>query len=104
MMTPVFADSFTRDLDDLLEWINARNPVRARTFVAEIKTLCREKLAANPQMGSLRPNLGAGVRGFHSARHRRTIFYRIDHERGMIVFQRLIMNQNIEAGDFREEY
>ena len=70
---------FTRaaesDLADIRAYIARDNPAVAKSFVETIVALCGN-LAATPQMGSPRPDLGAGIRLLVARRHY-AVLYRI---------------------------
>ena len=100
-MTPVFSARFRSDLSELYRWLADRNPTRALSFIDEIEDLCRLKIVSTPRIGSRRLQFGENIRAFHSARHNRTIFYRIDEERGTIIFLHLRYNQDTKPEDFK---
>lgn len=50
-----------RDLEAIGDYIADDNPVRARSFVAELRTLC-DKIAKAPLAYRARPELGEGIR------------------------------------------
>lgn len=101
-MTPIYSDRFTVELDELLSWIDARNPASALRYGYEIRELCEEKLADNPKMGRRRTEFGPDIRSFHSSRHDRTFFYRIDEQRDAVVFLHLRYTQDLKREDFTE--
>lgn len=49
------------DLEEIGDYIARGNPVRARTFIRELRQHCRDLLAF-PESRPLRPELGEGVR------------------------------------------
>ncbi|MGH7815177.1 MAG: type II toxin-antitoxin system RelE/ParE family toxin [Candidatus Binataceae bacterium] len=50
-----------QDLETIGDYIAAGNPVRALSFVAELRALCA-KIAKSPRAYRARPELGEGVR------------------------------------------
>jgi len=49
------------DLDDIFDFIAADNPLRARTYIDEIRLACRN-LCDSPMIGAERPDLRPGLR------------------------------------------
>ncbi len=84
MTSPVSytADALS-DLDDIYAYIASDNPGRARSYVAEIEAACA-KLADIPLRGSLRPELGAGIRALPLWR-RIVVLYEADNSNVLIV-------------------
>ena len=72
-MTVRFSPAAQTDLMDIAVFIARDNPARALTFVDELEQQC-ERLAAAPGIGTLRPELGSGLRMFPYGRY--LIFYR----------------------------
>ncbi|MBF0268159.1 MAG: type II toxin-antitoxin system RelE/ParE family toxin [Alphaproteobacteria bacterium] len=62
-----------RDLGEIAEFIAQDNPVRAFTFIEEIKDACRT-WAENPLSGRARPEIAQGLRSFPHGNY--VIFYR----------------------------
>jgi toxin ParE1/3/4 len=50
-----------RDMESIGDYIAEDNPVRALSFVAELRTVCA-KIARAPQSFRARPELGDGIR------------------------------------------
>ena len=56
-----FSRRAQRDLEDIADYIAQSNPVRAVSYVRELREHCR-RLLAFPESAPRRPELGAGVR------------------------------------------
>jgi toxin ParE1/3/4 len=68
-----FAPLAEADLDQILEFIARDKPLAAVTFVEKLREKCF-LLAANPELGELRPDLAVNLRAFSVGNY--VIFYR----------------------------
>ncbi|MGV6873406.1 type II toxin-antitoxin system RelE/ParE family toxin [Pseudochelatococcus sp. B33] len=57
----VFRPAALSDLDAIFDYIEPDNPLRAASFVADIRTRCR-LLCDHPMLGPARNDLGEGLR------------------------------------------
>ena len=82
-MKPVFIlPSADADLGEIYEWIASDNPAAAERLVTRLATSARN-LAAFPERGAPRPELGVEVRSLVVGRY--LILYRVEPERVDIV-------------------
>ena len=72
-MKVVFSPAARDDLIEIAIFIARNNPTRALTFVAELEDKC-QALGASPGIGTLRPELGEGMKMLPNDRY--LIFYR----------------------------
>ena len=80
-----FSDPALADLRDIRRYIAEDDPTAAIRFIADLVTHC-ERLAAMPEMGRKRPELGNGYRGLPLRRY--LIVYRI--KRGAVEVPRVV--------------
>lgn len=57
----IYSGPALQDLNDIFDFIAADNPIRARTYIEEIRKACRE-LCHTPMMGIERTDLRPGLR------------------------------------------
>ncbi len=69
-----FSGPALSDLRDIRRYIAEDDPRAAKRFIGELVNLC-ERLAAVPELGRARPELGPGYRGLPFGRY--LIVYRI---------------------------
>tara|TARA_R110000868_G_scaffold6550_9_gene37132 strand:- start:4218 stop:4502 length:285 start_codon:yes stop_codon:yes gene_type:complete len=69
----VFSDMAEADLEEIGDYIALDNPLRAMSFIAELRSSCAELLLF-PEAAALRPELGVGIRSHPHGRY--LIFYR----------------------------
>lgn len=69
----IFSRSAETDLEEIGDYIAQDNPLRAVTFVREVRQHCA-RLARYPDVGSLRNACGEGIRVIPHGRY--LIFYR----------------------------
>tara|TARA_R110002051_G_scaffold315152_1_gene393151 strand:- start:65674 stop:65928 length:255 start_codon:yes stop_codon:yes gene_type:complete len=62
------------DLEEIGDYIALDNPLRAMSFIAELRSACA-RLSVFPEAAPLRPDLGEGIRGQPHGRY--LIFYRV---------------------------
>lgn len=72
-MTLAFSPAALADLDEIAVYIALDNPARALRFVDELERHCKV-LAAEPGLGTARPELGRGIRMLPHQRY--LVFYR----------------------------
>lgn len=84
-MRVVLSPQTESDLEEIGDYIALHNPRRALTFMAEIMAKCL-KLGNTPGLGTVRPELGEGVRMLPHGRY--LIFYR--KQAGMIRIERVM--------------
>ncbi len=72
-MNVTFSGAARSDLIDIALYIAQDNQARALSFVDELAAHCR-RLGQHPGIGSVRPQLGAGIRVIPHGRY--LIFYR----------------------------
>jgi toxin ParE1/3/4 len=77
------------DLVDIGEYIGADNPVRARTFILELRDFL-SKIAASPFMGRPRAELRKGLRSIPLVGYSYTIYYRVLPRRSGIKVERVL--------------
>lgn len=76
-----FTDFADADLDEILDYIAADNPVRAITFVDELRDYARDSIGLAPKGGSYIAEIGAWFRPY-----KRYIFvYDIDEEANLVM-------------------
>ena len=92
-MKLVFSPAAKDDLIDIAVFIAQDNEARALTFVDELENKCRA-LGASPGIGTLRPELGDGVKMLPYGRY--LIFYR-DVNKGLRIER--IMHSARDIGD-----
>lgn len=85
MNRPRYAEAALADLRDILDYIAQDNPLRARTFVAEIRERCRGR-ARQPRLYPLRQEFGEGIR---LAVHGQDLIL-FGEQRGDVVIERVI--------------
>jgi len=68
-----FSPRAVRDLEEIGDYIARDNPLRAVTFIQEIRDCCA-RIVENPQAAPLRSELGEGIR--MAVFERYLIFYR----------------------------
>lgn len=76
-MKLVFSDRAEADLEEIGNYVALDNPLRALSFIAELRSACA-RLSAFPEAAPLRPELGKGLRGQPHGRY--LIFYRVSGE------------------------
>jgi len=74
------------DLRDIGDYISHDSPIRARSFVQEIRDHCR-RVADRPRMHRLREEFGAGVRG---AVHGAYLILYTPRDDGLVVVERVL--------------
>jgi toxin ParE1/3/4 len=95
-MHVVLAPQTESDLEEIGDRIALRNPLRAVTFIADIKTKCM-KLGHAPGIGTARPELGEGIRMLPHGRY--LIFYR-EHEATLRIERVMHGSRDIGGDDF----
>ncbi|WP_417476649.1 type II toxin-antitoxin system RelE/ParE family toxin [Maricaulis sp.] len=60
-MKLVFSDMAQADLEEIGDYIASDNPIRALSFIAELRSRCAT-LTEFPESGPVRPDLGEGMR------------------------------------------
>ncbi len=73
-MKLVFSDTAEADLEEIGDYIALDNPLRAISFIEELRLQCA-RLLAFPEAAPARPELGKGLRGQPHGRY--LIFYRV---------------------------
>ncbi|MDO9225477.1 MAG: type II toxin-antitoxin system RelE/ParE family toxin [Pseudomonadota bacterium] len=73
----VFTRLANRDLEEIGDYIARDNPVRALSFIRELRTRC-EHLTDQPLTAPLRPEFGEGVRMLPHGRY--LICYTVRHD------------------------
>jgi toxin ParE1/3/4 len=88
---PLFVD----DLTEAYTYLAAQSPRAADRFL-DAATALIDLLAAFPEIGRPRPEIGLGLRSFRVRRFRHLIFYRL--EPGALVLLRILHGaQNLES-------
>ncbi|MGA2061894.1 MAG: type II toxin-antitoxin system RelE/ParE family toxin [Thermoguttaceae bacterium] len=87
-----FSPHAEADLDAILEFIAKDKPVAAASFVEKLREKCF-MLAANPELGELRPDLAENLRCFSFRNY--VIFYR-SVQNGVEIIRVASGFQNIE--------
>lgn len=82
------------DLEEIGDFIALGNPLRAVSFIEEVKSKCL-RLGQAAGIGTARPELGDGIRMLTHGRY--LIFYR-EHE-GMIRIERVMHGARDISGD-----
>ncbi len=77
MARPRFTTAAFRDLDEIVRYIGARNPAAAARLTDRIEAECW-RLARNPGVGQIRPDLAPDLRFFPIGSY--LIFYRESSE------------------------
>ena len=77
MARPRFTTDAFRDLEGITTWLGTRNPVAASQWTDRIEAECW-RLARDPGIGQLRPDLATGLRFFPVGNY--LIFYRASVE------------------------
>ncbi len=90
-----FSRQAERDIEDIGDFIARDNPRRAISFIAELRTRCRQ-IVQFPRAAPLRPEFGRGVRCVVFGRY--LIFY-VVHARVLEVRRILHGARNISAND-----
>jgi toxin ParE1/3/4 len=70
----VFSDMAEADLEEIGDYIALDNPLRAMSFIAELRSHCAQLLLF-PEAAALRQELGEGLRSQPHGRY--LIFYRV---------------------------
>jgi len=81
-MRLVFTPLAEQDLEAIADYIAADNPVRALSFVRELRVQC-QRITHNPPGYRLRPELGEGIRSCAHGHY--AIFFEATHEEVLIV-------------------
>ena len=89
-MKLVFSDRAEADLEEIGDYIALDNPLRAISFLAELRDQC-EKLRAFPEVAPLRPELGVDVRGLPHGRY--LIFYHVTE--GALRIERILQGNRL---------
>lgn len=82
------------DLEEIGDYIAQDNPLRAASFVMELRDRCA-RLTRYPDIGTSRPELGAGLRMMPHGRY--LIFYR--ESAGALRIERILHSARDIAGD-----
>ena len=97
-MRVVFRKNARRDLLDITAYIGRDAPVRAKSFVAELRSRCLS-LAEYPEAGSLRPDIFEGLRIIP---HGNYIIYYFPYPEKIIVLRISHATRLINASDLSE--
>lgn len=81
-MRLVFTPLAEQDLEAIADYISADNPVRALSFVRELRAQC-QRITLNPPGYRLRPELGDGIRSCAHGHY--VIFFEADPDTVVIV-------------------
>ena len=81
-MRLAFTPLAEQDLEAIADYIAADNPVRALSFVRELRTQC-QRITLNPPGYRLRPELGESIRSCAHGHY--AIFFEATHEEVLIV-------------------
>ncbi|MEW6444480.1 MAG: type II toxin-antitoxin system RelE/ParE family toxin [Pseudomonadota bacterium] len=81
-MRLVFTPLAEQDLEAIADYIAADSPVRALSFVRELRARC-QGITLNPPGYRLRPELGDGIRSCAHGHY--VIFFESDHDTVMVV-------------------
>lgn len=98
-MKVTFSPAAAEDLLGIAEFIARDNPVRALTFVDELESKC-DALGRAPGIGTVRPELGHGVRMLPHGRY--LIFYR-EVNKGLRIERIMHSARDIGGGDFEAD-
>jgi len=93
LTTLVYTELASQDLEALYTYIAESNPVRADSYVEELRAACRTLLAFS-QRGRRRAELGEQVRSLSF--RKQTIFYEIGHAR-IIILRVLSAGRDVDA-------
>ncbi|SDM65103.1 type II toxin-antitoxin system RelE/ParE family toxin [Maricaulis salignorans] len=89
-MKLVFSDRAVADLEEIGDYVALDNPLRAMSFIAELRSACA-RLSAFPEAAPLRPELGEGLRGQPHGQY--LIFYRIAD--GVMRIERILQGNRL---------
>jgi len=81
-MQPTFTPLAEQDLEAIADYIGAGNPLRAVTFVRELRAQC-QRIALNPPGYRPRPELGQDIRSCAHGNY--VIFFTAGHDEVAIV-------------------
>ncbi len=74
------------DLQEIGDYISQDNPIRAHSYVRELRQHCR-RIAEKPRLHRLREEFGAGVRG---AVHGSYLILYTHRDDGLVVIERIV--------------
>lgn len=86
-MTVVFSPAAEQDLEEIGDYIARDDPIRALSFVGEMRERCRN-MAATPEAAPLREDILPGVRMIVHGNY--LIFYRFNEHRHEVRIERIL--------------
>lgn len=96
MAQPRFTTEAYSDLEEIAHYVGARNPSAAARLIDRFETECR-RLAHDPGVGQLRPDLAPRLRFFPIGNY--LIFYRESSD-GIQVVRVIHASRDYKAADF----
>jgi len=91
-----FTSAASRDLEEIVRYVGARNPAAATKLTDGLEKECH-RLSRDPGIGQIRPDLAAGLRFFPLGNY--LIFYRESGE-GIQVIRVLHSARDYRSSDF----